>query len=207
MYSVISSFFSYFKSKVTLISFILILFFIDTVSFSEEKLKNIILLQNGLIDISKNKNKDFFKSTLILVEKTYNSEKMIRMIIGKEWNEFSQSQKKQIHKVFQEYISLNYNQRFRKINEPNFKINGKKKIGEKYFYVQTPLIIKDQEKVEINYLLNQTEKKEWKIFDVLLAGSISEIATKKSEFSKIIKDKGIDHLIESLKKKNDELRN
>ncbi len=207
MYSVISSFFSYFKSKVTLISFILILFFIDTVSFSEEKLKNIILLQNGLIDISKNKNKDFFKSTLILVEKTYNSEKMIRMIIGKEWNEFSQSQKKQIHKVFQEYISLNYNQRFRKINEPNFKINGKKKIGEKYFYVQTSLIIKDQEKVEINYLLNQTEKKEWKIFDVLLAGSISEIATKKSEFSKIIKDKGIDHLIESLKKKNDELRN
>ncbi len=207
MYSVISSFFSYFKSKFTLISFVLILFFIDTVSFSEEKLKNIILLQNGLIDISKNKNKDFFKSTLILVEKTYNSEKMIRMIIGKEWNEFSQSQKKQIHKVFQEYISLNYNQRFRKINEPNFKINGKKKIGEKYFYVQTSLIIKDQEKVEINYLLNQTEKKEWKIFDVLLAGSISEIATKKSEFSKIIKDKGIDHLIESLKKKNDELRN
>ncbi len=207
MYSLISSFFSYFKSKVTLISFILILFFIDTVSFSEEKLKNIILLQNGLIDISKNKNKDFLRSTLILVEKTYNSEKMIRMIIGKEWNEFSQSQKKQIHKVFLEYISLNYNKRFRKINEPNFQIDGKKKIGEKYFYVQTSLIIKGQEKVEINYLLNQTEKKEWKIFDVLLAGSISEIATKKSEFSKIIKDKGIDHLIESLKKKNDELKN
>ena len=67
------------------------------------------------------------------MEKTYNSEKMIRMIIGKEWNEFSQSQKKQIHKVFLEYISLNYNKRFRKINEPNFQIDGKKKNRRKIF--------------------------------------------------------------------------
>ena len=42
----------------------------------------------------------------------------------------------------------------------------------------------------------------WKIFDVLLDGSVSEIATKKSEFRIYIKEKKIDELIEALKKFN-----
>ena len=42
----------------------------------------------------------------------------------------------------------------------------------------------------------------WKIFDVLLDGSVSEIATKKSEFRIYIKEKKIDELIEVLKKFN-----
>ncbi len=206
MYNVISSFFSNFKYKISLIFLLSFVFFIyEKANSSEEKLKNIILLQNGLVDISSNQNIDN-KYTLELVKNTYNSKKMIRMIIGEKWNKFSDSQKENIHLIFQEYISLNYSKRFKKIQGPKFKINGSKNIGDKYFYVQTSLLIKDQEKIEINYLLNQTAKKEWRIFDVLLAGSISEIATKKSEFSKIIEDKGIDFLIESLKKKNSELK-
>ena len=43
---------------------------------------------------------------------------------------------------------------------------------------------------------------EWKIFDVLLAGSVSEIATKKSEFKSFIADGNINPLIDALKKKN-----
>ena len=42
----------------------------------------------------------------------------------------------------------------------------------------------------------------WKIFDVLLDGSVSEIATKKSEFRIYIKEKKIDELIKALKKFN-----
>ena len=46
------------------------------------------------------------------------------------------------------------------------------------------------------------DKNQWRIFDVLLAGSISEIATKKSEFSGFIRDGKISPLIEALKKQN-----
>ena len=42
----------------------------------------------------------------------------------------------------------------------------------------------------------------WKIFDVLLDGSVSEIATKKSEFRIYIKEKKIDELIKALKNFN-----
>ena len=44
--------------------------------------------------------------------------------------------------------------------------------------------------------------KRWRIFDILLDGSISEIATKKSDFKKIIEEKGFKGLISDLKLKN-----
>ena len=67
--------------------------------------------------------------------------------------------------------------------------------------IKSHLILSDDEKVSINYLLSLKNEK-WKIFDVLLAGSVSEIATKKSEFKSFIKDGDINPLIEALSKKN-----
>ena len=45
------------------------------------------------------------------------------------------------------------------------------------------------------------EEDSWKIFDVLYNGSISEISTKKSEFSAIIQSGGADKLITKLSEK------
>ena len=70
--------------------------------------------------------------------------------------------------------------------------------------VKSNLILNSKEKVSINYLLTLKGEK-WRIFDVLLAGSVSEVATKKSEFSSFIKEGSISPLIEALKKKNKEL--
>ena len=41
----------------------------------------------------------------------------------------------------------------------------------------------------------------WLIFDVLLNGSISEIATKKSEFNETLNNGGINSLIQMINKK------
>ena len=71
--------------------------------------------------------------------------------------------------------------------------------------VATNLLV-DDEKLSMNYLLTKSGQK-WKIFDVLLAGSISEVATKKSEFRNFIKNEDVDPLIEALKEKNNQLLN
>ena len=86
---------------------------------------------------------------------------------------------------------------FQKIVNPSFKISSEKKIGKNYKLVKTYLILKNNEQVEINYLLTK-KKNKWKIFDVLLAGSISEIATKKSEFKEYLEKDNIDELINAL---------
>ena len=78
------------------------------------------------------------------------------------------------------------------------------KINEDFRMVKTVLNIDNSENINIDYLLMKTKNK-WKIFDVLLAGSVSEIATKKSEFRIYIKEKKIDELIEALKKFNSQI--
>jgi phospholipid transport system substrate-binding protein len=53
-------------------------------------------------------------------------------------------------------------------------------------------------------LLRQTELG-WRIVDVYLDGTISELARRRDEFTSIIKNQGLDGLIALLKKKNEEL--
>ena len=52
----------------------------------------------------------------------------------------------------------------------------------------------------MNYLLEEINS-QWKVFDILLTGSISEIATKKSEFFSIIRESGAEGLIEKINQK------
>ena len=138
-----------------------------------------------------------------LVKNTYNAEKMIEKIIGDTWKKTNKKDQEEIVIIFQEYIARNYLKRFKKIKNPAFNYKESKKIAEKFVLVKTDLVV-DKEEVSINYLLLFDNNK-WRIFDVLLAGSISEIATKKSEFSSFIRDGKITPLINALKKQNSAL--
>ena len=55
--------------------------------------------------------------------------------------------------------------------------------------------------IDISYLCSKNIKGNWKIYDVILKGSISEISTKKSDFSSIINKEGADGLIKTLDSK------
>ena len=171
----------------------------NIVSDSKEATQTILELHQGLKDIS-GKNSTVLKSTTKLINETYYSEEMLNMIIGDSWKNADNQTKKKMIDVFEEYIAKNYIKRFSKIKYPQFSNLEEKKVG-KYKMIKSNLILSKDEKVSINYLLSLKNEK-WKIFDVLLAGSVSEIATKKSEFKSFIKDGDINPLIEALSKKN-----
>ena len=156
-------------------------------------------LHIGLKKVSE-KVSDSPSDLINLVKNTYNVEKMIAKIIGDTWKKTNEKDQEEIVIIFQEYIAKNYFNRFKKIKNPIFNYKESKKIGEKFMLVKTDLVV-DKEEVSISYLLS-LDKNKWRIFDVLLAGSISEIATKKSEFSAFISDGKITPLIDALKKQN-----
>ena len=156
-------------------------------------------LHIGLKKVSE-KVSDSPSDLINLVKNTYNVEKMIAKIIGDTWKKTNEKDQEEIVIIFQEYIAKNYFNRFKKIKNPIFNYEESKKIGEKFMLVKTDLVV-DKEEVSISYLLS-LDKNKWRIFDVLLAGSISEIATKKSEFSAFISDGKITPLIDALKKQN-----
>ncbi len=162
-------------------------------------------LHEGLIKVSK-KEMDDYKKFMPIINNTYDIQKMLNMILGSAWKNSNMDEKKKISLAFAEYITKNYLKRFIKINDVKFKIEEKKSIKNKFVMIKTTLIPNNNDTVSINYLLSNKNGK-WKIFDVLLAGSVSEIATKKSEFSSFLKDGKTNNLIDALNKKNSTLLN
>ena len=90
--------------------------------------------------------------------------------------------------------------RFNKINDLDFEHQSVRVIEDK-FRLAGVILIADNERIKIDYLLGFKNDR-WKIFDVLLDGSISEIATKKSDFKKIINEEGLSGLIKNLRVRN-----
>ena len=166
--------------------------------------QTVLKLHGGLKKI-KGKNADSYSMTKKIINDTFDTEKMLSMITGDVWKQNTDEEKKEVLRIFEEYVTKNYIKRFSKIKNPDFEILVEKKIGA-YVMVKTHLKIGEKEKVSINYLLS-SQGSQWKIFDVLLAGSISEIATKKSEFKLFLENGNINPLIEALKKKNKGLLN
>ena len=54
--------------------------------------------------------------------------------------------------------------------------------------------------MSINYLMRR-DGDSWRIDDVYLTGTISELATRRSEFSAVLRSQGVDGLIETLNRK------
>ena len=66
--------------------------------------------------------------------------------------------------------------------------------------VKTKLIQSDGEPVQLDYLLRQ-EQAEWRIIDIFLSGTISQLAARRSEFSGILREQGAHGLIVVLKER------
>ena len=185
---------------ITSVFSLLILFYSETKSESKV-LESVNALHESLIKISNKKIKS--KNLALMddvVKNSYDLEKMGKMIIGVKWKKVEIKMQKEFIDVFKRFISVNYLRRFNKINDLDFEHQSVRVIEDK-FRLAGVILIADNERIKIDYLLSFNND-QWKIFDVLLDGSISEIATKKSDFKKIINEQGVSGLIKNLRIRN-----
>ena len=159
------------------------------------KLHNALIQNNS----SKDERKERIKNLKRTLSGIFDNRKMIKMIYGSKWKALKQESRNELSDVFLDYMTYNYEKRFRKIDNLNFKFVDEDKLNENYVLVKTNLITSENP-VEISYILEK-KKGTWNIIDILLIGSISEIATKKSEFMAIIEEGGPDGLILAIKSK------
>ena len=181
-------------------------------SVKTENKKSINLTPSGTIDLLHNTLKKIVSSSFDtkevekVISDTYNTKRMLTLIIGEVWKNSEITDQATLKEVFEEYIAKNYILRFKDIKSLEF---GKIEISQavkNYRIAKTKLIINSKDIVALNYLLDQTNNS-WKIFDVLIDGSISEIATKKSEFINFTNQGNLKPLVEALREKNSTLLN
>ena len=183
-----------------LITSIFIVFYSETKSESTV-LAGVNELHESLIKISdKTINNNNLAMIDDVVKNSYDLEKMGKIIIGIDWKQIDKKTQKEFINVFKRFISVNYFRRFNKINKLDFEHQTITDIEDK-FKLARVILTADNEKLKIDYLLGFKNEK-WKIFDVLIDGSISEVATKKSDFKKIIKEEGVSGLVKNLRIRN-----
>lgn len=143
------------------------------------------------------------KLTPVLV-KTYDLPSMSKLAVGPAWSTLSPQQQAAIINAFTRMTVATYASRFDGFSGEQFQIleTSDRPNGDKI--VKTQIIKSDGGAVPLNYLMRKSGA-DWKIVDIYLDGTISELANRRAEFGAILKSGGPDALVVSLNKQGDKL--
>lgn len=135
-----------------------------------------------------------------VLEEAYNFPAMTRVIVGKPWTTLSGDQKDMITKAFSRMSISTFAARFKNFSGQRFVIKGTKEGLRGSVIVENELISPDREPVRLNYVLRQFNG-EWRVIDVQLGATVSELALRRSEYGSVISRDGVDALIGLLNNK------
>ncbi len=124
---------------------------------------------------------------------------MTRMAVGPAWGRLSGDEKRRTAQAFAHYITANYASQFSDYSGEQFEVSGEEKVKHGTV-VKTRIVPTDGDRVAINYVLHDNDTA-WQIRDVYLTGTISELATRRAEFSSVLRSQGVDGLIDALNRK------
>jgi phospholipid transport system substrate-binding protein len=139
-----------------------------------------------------------FKMLQPIVASAFDLPLMTRVAVGSPWNSATADEQKQLISAFSDFSVANYASRFAKYNNERFDVMDEKPAAGGGVIVETMLSPKDSDPVMLNYLLKTDTAGEFRIVDVLLDGSISELANRRAEFTSIVQRDGISALVNSL---------
>jgi phospholipid transport system substrate-binding protein len=138
-----------------------------------------------------------------VIERSFDLPFMARLAFGPGWSALTPAQQQQVAESYGRYLSAVYADRFDSYHGQRLDVTGERQ--NPYGLIVTSQIIKaDGDPVEVDYLMRQSGN-DWLIADIYLDGTISEVATHRSEFADILQSQGVDGLIEALNRKADML--
>jgi phospholipid transport system substrate-binding protein len=138
------------------------------------------------------------------IEEAYNLPLMIRLAVGPQWTSLSPDQQGRLVDAFKRFTISTYANRFDGYEGEYFEVRGEKPgVGGGGTLVETRLVT-PKETVDLNYLMRPDSGK-WQIIDVFLSGTISELATRRAEFTSVLRRDGAEGLVGMLERKVAEL--
>jgi phospholipid transport system substrate-binding protein len=175
---------------------------------SDPAASSITSLYGSLLDTMKQAKqlgvKGRFQKLSPVLAKTYDLNAMSRIAVGPSWSTLTPEQQAGITSAFTRMTVATYASRFDGFSGEQFQIleTVDRPNGDKI--VKTQIIKSDGGAVPLNYLMRKSGS-DWKIVDIYLDGTISELANRRAEFGVILKSGGPDALVSSLTKQGDKL--
>jgi phospholipid transport system substrate-binding protein len=135
------------------------------------------------------------------IRATFDLAAMTRIAVGPDWNATPAEQQATLVEEFTRMTIATYANRFDGYAGERFEVEPSSEARPTGRIVHTRLVQSSGEPIVLNYLLRDSGAG-WKIVDVYLTGTISELATRRSEFAALLKSGGPNALIESLRQKS-----
>jgi phospholipid transport system substrate-binding protein len=132
---------------------------------------------------------------------------MTRIVVGPAWRSLAAPDRQQLVEAFSDFSIATYAERFRSYSGERFEVDpspSPQPNGDSI--VHTKLFTGGPDPVQLDYLLRKSDD-QWRIIDVYLNGTISEMAARRSEYSTVLRQGGAPALVELLKKKAVDLGN
>jgi len=138
-----------------------------------------------------------------IIRRTFDIPAMARLSVGPSWVLLSETQRQRVTDSFARYISAVYADRFDSYAGQKLQVTGEQPAAAGLM-VKSQIIKANGDPVNVDYMMRRSGET-WLIADIYLDGAISEVATRRSEFSAILTNEGVDGLVAALNRKTDAL--
>jgi len=166
-------------------------------------------LHENLIDVMKNSESlgydGRFEQLEPLISTLFDIPFMAEKSIGRYWKTLDERDQARLLTTFGRFTVANYAGRFNDYTGQSFETFKEEPSKHGTVLVYSRLDTGNGETVQLNYRLRPDKQKGWKIIDVLLNGTVSELALRRSEYSSLIQREGFAALMTALNQRIDDL--
>ena len=139
-----------------------------------------------------------------VIRASFNLPLMAKTAVGASWEGASAQEQADLIAAFSDFSVATYANRFASYDGEQFTVMGEKQTAGGMI-VETSIKPKEGDAVTLNYLLRPDNSGTYRIVDVFINGTISEMATRRAEFSSIARRDGIPALVNSLGEKSKQM--
>lgn len=140
-----------------------------------------------------------------IVVESFDLQFMASKSVGRHWRKLEEADQQRWLETFVQVITANYAGRFAGFSGEQFETLGEEPAIRDTRVVRTRLVRPSDDPVQLNYRLREVDGR-WRIIDIYLNGTVSELALRRSEYSSVLKREGFEKLISDLNDKVASLR-
>jgi phospholipid transport system substrate-binding protein len=140
------------------------------------------------------------------ITETFDLPLMTRIAVGPSWSQIDPAQQQRLTAAFSRYTISEYTGRFDGFSGERFEVTPTPSANPNGVIVTTRLIKSNGEPVPLNYLMRQNSRGAWKVIDIYLSGTISELAARRSEFGAVLQRSGAEGLVRMIEQRTAALR-
>ena len=129
---------------------------------------------------------------------------MTRIAVGPPWTGLGEAERQALVAAFSDWTVANYASRFDGYSGESFVTQGESPLKTGDRLVRTQLVRPNGAPVQLNYLLRGGEGR-WRVVDIYLEGTVSELASRRADFAALLRDGGAERLAAELRRRTGHL--